>query len=87
MLGPETKLKAYSYRSAEEPMDNSNWQIANKWPIQRMDAFTKSLSTNQSVGEVCNSLPTLAEKVFEMLVGEDSSCSINSVDLFSLKHF
>lgn len=76
MLGPETKFKAYSYRWAEEPMDNLNWawQIANKWPIQRMDALARSLSTNQSVGEVCNNLPTLAEKVFEMEVGARDDC-------------
>lgn len=36
-----------------------------------MEALAKSLSTNQPVGEVCNNLPTLAEEVFEMEVGDD----------------
>lgn len=39
-----------------------------------MAALAWSLSTNQSVGEVCNNLPTLAEKVFEMEVGERDDC-------------
>lgn len=39
-----------------------------------MDALAKSLSTNQSVREICNNLPALAEKVFEMEVGARDAC-------------
>lgn len=47
MLGPDTKLKACSYRLAEESMDNLNWH----GKLQTSDLFKEGMLSQRASAE------------------------------------